>query len=236
MLSDGYRIWNWDLKKDTVLQFADFYEVNQATRYLYDSKNYVDVLASGKVVFRTPTEENKYTYKIANLYNGEIKTLETGRQYHRLYKSKDQIIVDGSNGNYLDLLNNQPIKLPLWTNDINLIYPARKGTLWAVIRKSRKEFIWWDWEQDKVIFAKSPKVSFYCMAIDKRDSLIALSEKDQVWVLDAKTGKEKAIIPIIAANSERVIMKFSEDSRFLFINSPYEGRIVFGIWTELFCL
>lgn len=228
LLSDGYRIWNWDLKKDTVLQFADFYEVNQANRDVYGSKNYVDVLASGKVVFRIPTEDNKHRYKIANLYNGEIKTIETDRQFHQLYKSKDQIIVDGSNGNYLDLLNNQPIKLPLWTNEINLIYPARKSTLWAVIRKSRKEFNWWDWDQDKVIFAKSPKVSFYRIAIDNRDSLIALSENNQVWLLDVKTGKEKAIIPIIADSPDRVIMKFSADSRYLFINSPFEGRIV--IW------
>lgn len=224
LLSDGYRIWNWDLKKDSILQFADFYEVNK----YYDSKSYVDVLTSGKVVFRIPTEDHKHTYKIANLYNGEINTLETARLYHQLYKSKYQIIVDGSNGNYLDLLNNQPIKLPLWTNSINLIYPARKGNLWAVIRNNAKEFIWWDKDQDKVIFAKSPKVSFYRIAIDNRDSLIALSENNQVWLLDAKTGKEKAIIPIIADSPDRVIMKFSADSRYLFINSPFDGRIV--IW------
>lgn len=227
LLSDGYRIWNWDLKKDSVSQSADFYEVNEATKS-YDSRLYVHLFPSGKIVFKTPSDHSEYSYKIVDLYKGETSSQEVHGWYSSFYKINDKAILVGLNSEYFDLFNQQFFKIPLWNGSIHKLASARKGNRWGLIKHDAKEFVWWDNDQGKAIFSKSPKVSFHVIAIDSRDSLIALGEKNQVWVLDAKTGKEKAIIPIVADSPERVIIKFSTDSHYLFIDSPIDGRIT--VW------
>ena len=227
LISDGHRIWNWDLKKDSIYQFADFYAVNQSNMS-FDSRVYIHLFSSGKIVFKIPTEDHMETYKIVDLYKRETSFQEVDR-WSKLYKTNDRAIITGSTrGEYFDLFRQQHFNIPLWNGFINKLCTSRDRNRWGMIKDDGKEFVWWDYAQAKAIFSKSPKASFSGLALDQRDSLLALVDKNHVVLLNTNTGREKALIPIFVEMPERVIMKFSADARYLFINSPYDGRIT--IW------
>ncbi len=223
LFSDGNIIWNWDLKADTVLQFGDFYEVNSN----YNTHTETNILPSGKIVLKIPTFEPGYSYKIVDLHQGLVHYKEAVSGFGNLVKKGDRFLLDGTEGNYLDLLTEQTFLLPSWASPFWAVTPTYKGDRWAVI-KNENELVMWDQNQGKVLFSKTGKSRFYQAVIDKRDSLIALNEKNQVLVLDAKTGQDKAIIPIKADSPYKLILKFSADSRYLFITNTDD--IYITIW------
>lgn len=223
LFSDGNIIWNWDLKADTVLQFGDFYEVNSN----YNTHTEINILPSGKIVLKIPTFEPGYIYKIVDLHQGLVHYKEAVSGFGNLVKKGDRFLLDGIEGNYLDLLTEQTFLLPSWASPFWTVTPTYKGNRWAVI-KNENELVMWDQNQEKVLFSKTGKSRFYQVVMDKRDSLIALNEKNQVLVLDAKTGQDKAIIPIKADSPYKLILKFSADSRYLFITNTDD--IYITIW------
>lgn len=221
LFSDGNIIWNWDLKADTVLQFGDFYEVNSN----YKSYTTINILSSGKIVLQIPTFESRYIYKIIDLHQGLTHYKEAG--FGSLVNTGDRILLGGAYGGYRDLLTEQAFLAQPWAPSVKVLVPSRLGDQWAVI-KNDYDFAMWDQNQEKELFSKTVRSPLYQVVMDKRDSLIALGQAIQVLVLDAKTGQEKATIPIKTGSPYKLILKFSADSHYLFITNTEGSDIT--IW------
>ncbi|AEE53398.1 WD40 repeat domain-containing protein [Haliscomenobacter hydrossis] len=231
VLSDGNKIWNWDIEQDTVHQFSDFYISNKQTR-AFDSGLYVHLLTSGKLIFQNFNLDNKANNKVIDLYTGQLEVLEKGTLFSRFFKSKGKMYFDDRFGTFTNLLDQEEIiTFPQSINGIASMNFSPKGNLVGLIHGPYGEFTLWNVKQKRVVFSKTGIETLYKAEIDLADSLIALSSKNLIFILDAKSGAEKAIIPIETGSPRRIVLQFSYDSRYLFINCPHEGLVI--IWDLL---
>lgn len=230
VLTDGGKIWNWDIEQDTVLQFSDFF-VNYKETRSYESAGYCHLLPSGKLVFLTVDLNYQRSYKTIDLITGQTEIFELTNTSNDHYQSHDKLYVENRMGSITSVFDQKMIPFPLNISGISDVAFSNKSKHIGIIHEAQSTFTFWNVELQKIAFTRKLQEVYYKAEISYSDSLIALSSKKIVLLLHARTGKELKRIPVETGGSSQVRLKFSPDNRYLFINCPYEGIII--LWDLL---